>query len=63
VVDGAVVSGPARHGGAVEVPLEALADPDPELALARADMGAWSDAHPCTCPGDAGLHEPGCPQA
>lgn len=42
-----------RHGGP-PIPFEdALAvflGPDPELSLVVADLDAWHEAHPCSCP-------------
>lgn len=43
------MASPDRHGGSVEVPVEAALSDDPELALAWADMNAWHEAHPCVC--------------
>lgn len=41
---------PDRHGGTVELRPEALLAEDPELELVWADMDAWFEAHPCSCP-------------
>jgi hypothetical protein len=41
---------PNRHGGTVELRPEALLAEDPELELVWADMDAWFEAHPCSCP-------------
>jgi hypothetical protein len=37
------------HGHSSPVPIDALLADDPDLWLATADLGAWSDAHPCEC--------------
>lgn len=39
----------ADHAAREEVPVGVWLSSDPALALARADMTAWADAHPCEC--------------
>jgi hypothetical protein len=39
----------SAHGDPRPVPIEALLGDDPDLWLVTADMGAWSQAHPCEC--------------
>lgn len=48
---------PQTHGGSVLVPVESLLANDPELALARADMAAYHEAHPCRCEPDCACDE------
>lgn len=38
------------HGDSHSLDLDVWLGPDPELALVTADMDAWAEAHPCTCP-------------
>ncbi len=38
---------PSRHGGSVEVPVEAVLSEDPDLHLVWASMEGWYTAHPC----------------
>jgi hypothetical protein len=38
-----------EHGGSEPVDLAVFLGPDPDLALARADMDAWLEAHRCEC--------------
>jgi hypothetical protein len=38
-----------KHGEPEEVDLPIFLGPDPDLALVKADMDAWAEAHPCDC--------------
>jgi hypothetical protein len=38
-----------RHGAPSPIDADVRLGPDPELALATADMHTWALAHPCDC--------------